>query len=48
MENPKAISKDKVMIVITYISNLIFIAKDIKRNNMTASCYNMKWKHCLS
>lgn len=51
MENPKPNSKEKVMIVITYVTNSIFFfftKKDIERDNMTASCYNMRRKHCLS
>ena len=50
MANPKPNSKEKVMIVITYVTNSIFFftKKDIERDNMTASCYNMRWKHCLS
>ena len=48
MANPKPNSKENVMIVITYVTNSIFYNKDIERDNMTASCYNMRWKHCLS
>ena len=50
MENPKPNSKEKVMMVITYVINsfFFFTKKDIERDNMTASCYNMIRKHCLS
>ena len=50
MVNPKPNSKEKVMMVITYVINsfFFFTKKDIERDNMTESCYNMRWKHCLS
>ena len=51
MANPKPNSKEKVMIVITYVTISIFFfftKKDIERDNITASFYNLSWKHCLS